>query len=162
MSKPTPFDGLTDRTPKYTVKDVADKLGMTTHTVRYYDNAALIPEVGRTSGNIRMFSDYNLAWFKLIHCLRTTGLPIDEVRRYIRMCLEGPSTIPQRAEIIFKQEKLLREQMKQLRKQMEVLTYKKHYYEELLAHNGPDLCNPQAATSTSDDTAPQEPNVAPR
>lgn len=161
MKKRTPFDGLTDKTPKYTVKDVADKLGMTTHTVRYYDNAALIPEVGRTGGNIRMFSDYNLAWFKLIHCLRTTGLPIDEVRRYIRMCLEGPSTIPQRAEIVFKQEKVLREQMKQLRKQMEVLTYKKRYYEALLQDSSnEDICNPHVASD--DDDTPQEPNISPR
>ena len=29
-----PFEGLTDTTPKYTVKEVAEKLGMTTYTVR--------------------------------------------------------------------------------------------------------------------------------
>ena len=155
MTKKTPFDGLTDSTPKYTVKEVADKLGMTTYTVRYYDNADLIPDVGRTSGNIRMFSDQNLAWFKLIHCLRATGLSIDEVRRYIRMCLAGDATIPERAELIFKQEKVLREQLKMLKKQMEILAYKKVYYQELLAGHTTDSCNPQRQDAT-------EPNIAPK
>ncbi len=156
MTKKTPFEGLTDNTPKYTVKDVAEKLGMTTYTVRYYDNAELIPGVDRTAGNIRMFSDHNLAWLKLVHCLRMTGLSIDEVRRYIRMCLKGESTIPERAELIFKQEKVLREQLQALNHQMEILKYKKRYYQELLAGRGSDKCNPNAQRGK------QEPNIAPK
>ncbi|MDD3153969.1 MAG: MerR family transcriptional regulator [Victivallaceae bacterium] len=156
MKKKSPFDGLGDRTPKYTVKDVADKLGMTAYTIRYYDNAGLIPDVDRTGGNIRMFSDHNLAWLKLIHCLRTTGLPIDEVRSYIKMCLKGESTIAARAELIFKQEKVLREQLKLLKKQMEVLAYKKQYYQDLLAGHGTDHCNPKTMLPKD------EPNILPQ
>ena len=137
-----PFEGLTDTTPKYTVKEVAEKLGMTTYTVRYYDNADLIPGVDRTAGNIRMFSDRNLAWLKLVHCLRMTGLPVDDVRKYIRMCLKGDSTIPERAELIFRQEKVLHEQLQVLNQQMEILKYKKKYYQDLLAGKVKDLCNP--------------------
>lgn len=143
----SPFAGLTDRTPRYSVKEVAEKLGFTTYTVRYYDNAGLIPEVGRGYGNNRLFSDYNIAWLKLIHCLRTTGLPIDEVRHYVQMCLKGDKTIPERAELIFRQERCLREQMAGLRKQMEILAYKKRYYEELLASGGADSCNPKTAVT---------------
>ncbi len=156
MKKRTPFEGLADKTPRYTVKEVADKLGMTTYTVRYYDNAELIPGVDRTAGNIRMFSDHNLAWLKLIHCLRTTGLPIDEVRRYIRMCIKGDSTIAERAELIFKQEKALAEQLKTLKQQMEILAYKKRHYQELLAGHGLDRCNPQTLP------AKEEPDITPK
>jgi len=156
MTKKSPFEGLTDRTPKYTVKQVADQLGMTTYCVRYYDNMDLIPGVDRTGGNIRMFSDYNLAWLKLIHCLRTTGLPVDEVRHYIKMCLKGESTIPERAELIFKQEKVLRDQLKMLKKQMEILAYKKQHYQELLAGHGADRCNPKVLLQQ------EEPAIVPK
>lgn len=156
MKKPSPFEGLTDRTPKYTVKEVAGKLGMTTYTVRYYDNAGLIPDVGRTGGNIRMFSDYSLAWLQLIHCLRTTGLPIDKVRHYIKMCLKGESTIPERAELIFKQEKVLRDQLKLLKKQMDILAYKKQHYQELLAGRGADHCNPKYFLQEEPSIVPEE------
>ena len=155
MQKKNLFETLKDDTPKYTVKEVAEKLGMTTYTIRYYDNADLIPGVNRTSGNIRMFSDRNLAWLSLIHCLRSTGLPVEEVRRYIRMCLKGDSTIPERADLIFKQEKVLQEQLKMLKKQMEILSYKKHYYQELLAGRTTDTCNPRHTKFR------QEPDIAP-
>ena len=151
----TPFDGLTDTTPKYTVKEVADKLGMTAYTVRYYDNAGLIPDVGRSGGNSRLFSDHNLAWLKLVHCLRSTGLPITEVRRYIRMCLKGDATIPERAELIFNQEKVLRGQLENLNRQMEILEYKKRYYEKLLSGKGIDRCNPRNAAACEPDIMPK-------
>ena len=152
----TPFDGLTDATPKYTVREVAEKLGMTTYTVRYYDNADLIPGVDRTAGNIRMFSDRSLAWLKLVHCLRMTGLPVDDVRRYIRMCLKGDSTIPERAEIIFRQEKVLHEQLKALNQQMEILKYKKNYYQALLAGRMKDHCNPGLIGRMEPDITPKK------
>ncbi len=148
MSPLKPFVPVDDKTPKYTVKEVADIMELSPHTIRYYDNAGLIPSVERTEGNIRMFSDYALTWLRLIHCLRMTGLSIDGVREYIQMCLQGESTIPARAEIIFKQEKILREQLNMLNQQMEVLKYKKKYYKDLLNNKGTDGCNPASKGHT--------------
>ena len=65
------------------------------------------------------------------------------------------STIPARAELIFKQEKSLREQLRILKKQMEVLKYKKKFYQDLLDNRRPDSCNPLNYISAS------EPNIAP-
>ncbi|MBQ7651608.1 MAG: MerR family transcriptional regulator [Victivallales bacterium] len=144
---------LTDRTPRYTVKEMAEMMGLTPYAVRYYDNAGLIPYVGRSNGNIRLFSDYNLAWLKVVHCLRSTGLPVTEVRRYIQMCQEGDATIPQRAALIAEQERKLKAQLEELHKQMEVLEYKKRYYEDLLAKKTKDNCNPA--------NFPQEPDISP-
>ncbi len=143
-----------DKTPKYTVKNVADMMGLSTYTVRYYENSGLIPEVDRTDGNIRMFSDYSLSWLRLVHCLRATGLPIENVRRYIELCAKGDSTIPERAKIIFEQEKSLREQIRALNRQMEILRYKKHFYEQLLAGKAKDSCNP--ARKAEPDIVPQK------
>ena len=96
MARIRPFVPSQDRTPKYTVKKVAELMNLSPHTIRYYENTGLIPGVDRTDGNIRMFSEYAVSWLRLIHCLRATGLPIEQVRRYIRMCEKGDSTIPER------------------------------------------------------------------
>ena len=142
MKERKEFRVLRDKTPKYTVREVAEMLGLSSYTIRYYDNAGLIPCVDRSEGNIRLFSDYNVSWLKLIHCLRATGLSIRRVRHYIEMCQKGDSTIPERAELIFRQEKILRDQLRNLQEQMEVLKYKKRYYQTLLATGRKDLCNP--------------------
>ena len=158
MPKTKQFDFLRDRTPKYTVKEVAEMMELSPYTVRYYDNIGLIPFVDRTDGNIRLFSDYNVSWLKLVHCLRSTGLSIEGVKSYIDMCKIGDSTIPQRAELIFNQEKILRDRLKNLRKQMQVLKYKRDYYKKILASGEGDRCNPKnfAARLTEPEIAPQE------
>ena len=78
-----------DRTPRYTVKQVAEMMEMSAYTIRYYENAGLIPDVDRSGGNARMFSDYTLGWLRLVHCLRMTGLPIEGVKHYIDLCRKG-------------------------------------------------------------------------
>ena len=93
------FRVLRDKTPKYTVREVAEMLGLSSYTIRYYDNAGLIPGLNRTDGNARQFSDYAVTWLHLVHCLRTTGLPVEQVRHYIRLCQKGDSTIRERGEM---------------------------------------------------------------
>jgi len=131
-----------DKTPKYTVKEVAQLMKMSVYTVRYYDNEGLIPFVSRTQSNARMFSEYDVSWIRTVHCLRATDLSINDIRTYIDLCLKGKKTIPQRAKIIFNQEKILKEHLKQLQEQMKVLKIKKKYYTDLLNNKTKDIWNP--------------------
>lgn len=130
------------REPKYTVKDIAEMLGLSKHAVRYYDNEELIPYASRSGSNIRLFSDYDIQWFKTVNCLRYSGLSILQIKDYIKMCLRGDETIFERAKIIFQQEKVLEEKAKEINAQLEMIKYKKAYYEKLLLEKGIDQCNP--------------------
>lgn len=154
MPKLPKFMASHDRTPKYTVKKAAEMMDLSAYTVRYYDNSGLLPGVERTDGNIRMFSDYSMGWLRLVHCLRATGLPIEGVRRYIELCGGGDATIPERAEIIFAQERSLKQQIKILNRQMEVLRYKKKFYLDLLSGKTGDRCNPAAGIKAEPDIMP--------
>ena len=131
-----------DKTPKYTVKEVAQIMKISAHTIRYYDNEGLIPFVSRTQSNTRMFSEYDLSWIRTVHCLRATNLSISDIKKYIDLCLKGNKTIQQRAKIIFDQEKKLKEHLKQLQEQMKVLQIKKKYYTDLLKNKSKDVWNP--------------------
>ncbi|MBR4632498.1 MAG: MerR family transcriptional regulator [Elusimicrobia bacterium] len=135
-------ESSSDKTPKYTVKKVAEIMNISEHTVRYYDNEGLIPFVSRTQSNIRLFSDNDLNWIKTVHCLRTTDLSIKDIKKYIELCLKGDKTIQQRAEIIFNQENKLKEHLKELQEQMKVLQKKKKYYNDLLKNKSNDIWNP--------------------
>lgn len=145
MEKITLFSLTPDFTPKYTVKQVAELLELSSHTIRYYDSIGLIPELERSGGNIRMFSEYTMSWVALVHCLRSSGLPIEGVKRYIELCKEGDSTILDREKIILDQEVRLQEMLTDLKHQLKVLRHKKEYYRELKESQGYDSCNPQTA-----------------
>ena len=150
MKKIKPFKSDPDTNPQYTVKEAADLVGLSPHAVRYYDKAGLIPDLDRSYTNARLFSEQSLNWLKMIHCLRMTGLSIEGIRKYIEMCLEGDSTIPQRAQIIFEQEKVLRDMMRDLKSQLDVLIYKKKWYQDLLDEKCKDDCNPATKSPKSD------------
>lgn len=67
----------------YTVKQVAEILGVSAHTVRFYDDKGLIPGTKRNDANQRIFDDLDLEWLFVSITLRSTGLSISEVRHYI-------------------------------------------------------------------------------
>lgn len=98
-------------------------------TIRYYDKEGLLPFVERSEGGIRVFTDVDLIWLRLIACLKSTGMPIKDIRRYVQSALEGDRTIGERLEIIYEQRQRLREQMAQLQKTMDIVEYKCWYYE---------------------------------
>ncbi|NQE00536.1 MerR family transcriptional regulator, partial [Staphylococcus xylosus] len=54
------------------VKQVADNLGISEHTIRYYDKAGLFPFVTRNKNGYRDFSVEDLYWIEFIKCMRQT------------------------------------------------------------------------------------------
>ena len=69
----------------YTVKEVAEILGVSVHTVRYYDDQGLIPGTKRDSYNQRIFDDMELEWLFVSISLRDTGLPL----KGLKSCLNS-------------------------------------------------------------------------
>ena len=95
----------------YTVKEMAEILGVSVHTVRYYDQMGLIPGTKRDGANRRVFDDNELEWLFVSITLKNTGLPIKEIQRYIRLYQQGNATLPQRYQIMLEQKKRTLAQM---------------------------------------------------
>lgn len=113
----------------YTVGEMAKKIGVAPSTLRYYDKEGLLPFVERSGGGIRMFTDASLEWLSIIECLKKTGMPIREIKKFIDWCTEGDSTIEKRLELIDTQRDALLQKMEELKKNLEILDYKHWYYE---------------------------------
>lgn len=113
----------------YTVSEMAQKLGIAPSTLRYYDKEGLLPFVERSSGGVRMFKESDLSWLSIIQCLKKTGMPIREIRKFVDWCIQGDDTIAQRLALIDQQRESVREQIAQLQNTLETLNYKHWYYE---------------------------------
>ena len=113
----------------YTVSEMAKKIGVAPSTLRYYDKEGLLPFVERSGGGIRMFDDDSLEWLSIIECLKKTGMPIKEIKKFIDWCTEGDSTIEKRLKLIDTQRAVLLQKMEELKKNLEILDYKHWYYE---------------------------------
>ena len=123
------YDTIKEAKSMYTVKEVADILGVSVHTVRYYDDQGLIPGTKRDSYNQRIFDDMELEWLFVSISLRDTGLPLKEIKRYIELYQQGDSTLQQRFEIMSKQREKTLEEIENLRLRIKVFDH----YAKLLA-----------------------------
>lgn len=126
----------------YTIKEAAEIMNVSEHTLRFWAKNGFIPDIERDRNNIRLFSEHTLGWIKIVKCLRNVGVDLKSVKKYIDLCLIGDSTIQERYEIILETKKKALIQMEELKKQLEVLDYKENYYKALIANNMNDKFNP--------------------
>ncbi|MFI5936372.1 MerR family transcriptional regulator [Actinoplanes sp. NPDC051494] len=68
--------------PPYSPGEIATKTGYTLDTLRYYERIGLLGAIERTAGGQRVFTDDDVAWLMILRCLRDTGMPIAQMRRY--------------------------------------------------------------------------------
>ncbi|MGN0929700.1 MAG: MerR family transcriptional regulator [Alphaproteobacteria bacterium] len=116
----------------YTIGQVAKKTGLTTHTLRFYDKEGLLPNVKKNLSGIRYFSDTDLNWLVVLECLKSTGLPLKDIKYYIDLCKLGNKSLKERLEIFKMQKKRVEEQMSLLKSNMKKINFKIKYYEEAL------------------------------
>ena len=113
----------------YTVGEMARFLNVSASTLRYYDKEGLLPFVERSNSGIRMFSDKDYEWLKIIECLKKSGLSIKEIRSYIDMTKRGDDSLEERLQLFEERKKDVERQMRELQETLDLLKYKCWYYE---------------------------------
>ena len=126
----------------YTIKEVAKKMDISEHTLRFWAKSGFFPFIKRNKNNIRLFSDNDLDWVRIVKCLRAVGTENKAIKRYIDLCIKGDSTITERYEIIQATKLKAEQQMRGLQQQMDLLNYKEKYYQNLIKNNLKDGWNP--------------------
>lgn len=126
----------------YTVKEAADIMEVSEHTLRFWAKSGFFPFLQRDKNNNRLFSDKDLEWIKIVKCLRSVGTENKSIKRYIDLCIIGDSTIKERYEIILNTKKKALEQMEELKTQLSLLDYKENFYKDLIQNKREDSWNP--------------------
>lgn len=134
----------------YTIKDVAEKMDVSEHTLRFGSKSGFFPFVKRDKNNIRMFSEDDLAWVRIVKCLRSVGTENKAIKRYIDLCIQGDSTIKERYQIILDTKAKAIEQLEELHKQIDLLNYKENFYKNLIKNNLKDAWNPMNSMQSKD------------
>lgn len=126
----------------YTIKEVADKMEVSEHTLRFWAKSGFFPFLQRDNNNIRRFSENDLDWVRIVKCLRSVGTQNKDIKRYIDLCIVGDSTIKERYQIILDTKAKALDQMEELKKQLELLDYKENFYKNLIKNHLEDEWNP--------------------
>ncbi len=86
----------------YTMMQACRKTDMTYQALKYYCNEGPVPNVKRNKNNRRIFDEHDVKWIRDLVCLKKCGMSINEMKKYLDLCLQGESTIPQRKEMLTK------------------------------------------------------------
>ncbi|WP_102346041.1 MerR family transcriptional regulator [Bacillus sp. Marseille-P3661] len=116
----------------YSISEVAKELNLTVYTLRYYDKEGLLPFVERTASGIRLFKESDIDALRIIECLKSTGMPIKEIKTFIDWCSEGDSTLQQRYDMFIERKSTVEAQMEELKKTMKLIEHKCSYYKTAL------------------------------
>ena len=115
----------------YTMKQACQQVGMTYETLKFYCNEGLVPYVKRDKNNYRIFDDRDIQWIKNLSCLKKCGMSIEDMKRYLSLCLEGPDSIPERRLMLDKQRNYLIGKIKELNEYVDYIDWKQKLYSDM-------------------------------
>ena len=117
----------------YSIQQVCEKTGLTAHTLRYYEKEGLLTGVARSTGGFRQYSDEDMEWLGLVCCLKNTGMPLQEIARFVRLAHEGDCTLEERVELLKDHREKLIARMDEMQKYLDKITWKVNFFSGKLA-----------------------------
>ncbi len=112
----------------FSIQQVADKTGLSAHTLRYYEKCGLIDTIERDGNGYRIYTDDNMARIQLLCCLRRTGMSIKDMQSFAELLRTGNQNIPQRLNILESHREQVEEQICELQSMLKVIDSKIQFY----------------------------------
>jgi DNA-binding transcriptional MerR regulator len=117
-----------------TIQRAADETGLSADTLRYYERIGILPGIGRSESGHRRFSDDDMGWIKLVQCLRSTGMPMEDLHAYAELMQRGDETATERLRLLESHRQRIKDEMNELSIALELVERKISGYEDVLAH----------------------------
>ena len=124
----------------FTIGQAAQKLGLSIHTLRYYEKQGLLPQIQRDKFGNRMYTLDDIKWIYMIRCLRDTGMNIQTIKKYVNLFKQGMQTVPKRKDILLNYREDIVYQIKLFQKVQILLDKKIEYYNKIIEGTNSDRC----------------------
>ena len=133
------------------IATTADRLGVSAHTLRYYERIGLV-RVDRDASGHRHYDAAAVRRLVFLTRMRTSGMPIRDLRRYIELVEAGRDTVPERLALLTEHRDGLRARIDELRLALAATEYKiAAYTRELEGPATPDnISTPNTNISSTD------------
>lgn len=111
------------------ISDVAERTGLTTHTLRYYEREGLmLTPVGRASSTHRRYTEADVTWVTFLTKLRATAMPIATMREYVVLARQGDGTQADRLELLLLHRMAVVRQLEEMTASLAAIDYKIDLY----------------------------------
>jgi DNA-binding transcriptional MerR regulator len=113
-----------------TIADAARVSGLSAHALRYYERAGLLDPVDRNEGGHRRYREEDLDLIRFLSKLRTTGMPIREVRRYTELMRQDEGTNEERLALLEAHRETVLERLEETARNLDQIEWKINFYRE--------------------------------
>ncbi|WP_420823371.1 MerR family transcriptional regulator [Trinickia diaoshuihuensis] len=124
---------------------MAEALGVSTHTLRYYEQAGLIRPVSRSQAGHRLYSPADIEWLRLVMRLKATGMPIAGIQAIARLRAEGPATAGERRALLLEHRDAVRAELRQWQANLAAIEQKILDYDAMLSDMTDEKNHPQSS-----------------
>ena len=121
------------------IAEVSEKFDINSTTLRYYEKIGLMDPVEKDASGHRNYQEKDLRRINFIKCMRTAGMSIENIKKYVDLFHEGEDTISARKELLVQQHTELKAQMVELQKAIDYLETKIANYEEKIVKKELDM-----------------------
>ncbi len=88
---------------------------------------------------IVLFKESDIDALKVIECLKSTGMPIKEIKKFIDWCSVGDSSLQQRYDMFLERKTAVEAQLEELNKTMKLINHKCENYKTALDAGTEDI-----------------------
>jgi len=111
------------------ISDVAERTGLSTHTLRYYEREGLmLSPVERASSTHRRYTEADVSWVGFLTKLRSTAMPIATMRQYVVLARQGDGTEAERLELLLLHRMAVVRQLEEMTASLAAIDYKIDLY----------------------------------
>jgi DNA-binding transcriptional MerR regulator len=112
------------------IGQVAARTGLSVHALRFYEREGILTNpVRRGPGGKRLYSEQDVQWLNLCIILRSTGMPLPEIREYAELVRRGAGH-GERLAVLRRHQEQVMERLSALTDSLDLISLKVRAYEE--------------------------------
>jgi DNA-binding transcriptional MerR regulator len=120
-------------TRKFSIQQVAEKTGLSIHTLRYYEKVGLLAPIQRASNGHRRYSLEDITWLEFLVRLRETGMSIQKVRAFADLVRQRPNEVDERLVLLEEHRARVKKNLEELTHHLQIIEMKIEHYRHLKA-----------------------------
>jgi len=115
-------------TESFRIGQMTALVGVSVDTLRFYERCGLIPGVARRPNGHRCYDERDVAWVRMLTALRSAGMSIGTLQRFVRLSQQGDDTLAARCDLLAEHREVLRARIAELDGHLKLLDDKLAIY----------------------------------
>lgn len=112
------------------ISEVAEMTNISIHTLRYYEKEGLLLNIRRNESGQRIFDKTDIEWLTWIKRLKSTGMPLAEIKSFAKLRQAGSTTLSVRKSLLVAHKTNLEQEIARLNGELNIVLYKIDAYDQ--------------------------------